>query len=173
MARPLLQSALVLLTLAAGPAAALAQSHIPAEGSMGRRVAGLERQQPNIAESHTPAEGSNERKTILDAARAPVETELGRRVVFLVKTFRVDGEWAFLEARMAEPGNGADISYAGTPYEDAARRGHKSNNYVALLRSTPKGWIVEDHVIGPTDVAWEDWSETHGAPKDIFPDAGE
>lgn len=139
MARPLLQSALVLLTLAAGPAAAVAQSH-------------------------TPADGSTERRAILDAARAPVETELGRRVVFLVKTFRVDGEWAFLEARMAEPGNGADISYAGTPYEDAARRGHKSNNYVALLRSTPKGWIVEDHAIGPTDVTWEDWSETHGAP---------
>lgn len=119
--------------------------------------------------SQTPAAGSGERSTILDAARAPVEKELGKPVLFVVRQLQVLNGWAFLHAAMQGPG-GQPISYADTRFQQAAEHGAKSDKYMALLKQDHGHWQVQAFSIGPTDVAWAAWSEQYGAPKAIFPD---
>lgn len=108
-----------------------------------------------------------ERAAILDTARAPVAKRLGKPVKFAVRTLARDGDWAFLVAAM-EDGQGRPISYAGTPLASAEAEGAISKDYVALLRHTGGRWHVVDQALGPTDVAWADWAERHGAPKGLF-----
>lgn len=117
---------------------------------------------------HTPATGSAERTAILDAARTPAQQALGKQVVFAVRHLSVMQGWAYLEASMQGPG-GQPISYADTPFHEAAAHGGKSNVYMALLQRDGDTWRVKDDRIGPTDVAWAVWPEQYGAPRAIFP----
>jgi len=107
------------------------------------------------------------RTALLDVARKPVSAALGKPVLFKVRQLRSAGRWAFLLADMEER-SGAPLSYAGTPRADAAAHGMVSHAYAALLRQEAKGWTVVAHAIGPTDVAWENWSEDYGAPESLF-----
>ena len=107
------------------------------------------------------------RSTLLDEARAPVVTELGKPVLFRVHNLKRHGEWAFLHADM-EDRDGRPVSYAGTARAEAAQRGFMSRSYAALLRRDERGWSVVAHAIGPTDLAWEGWSSTYGAPPELF-----
>jgi hypothetical protein len=107
------------------------------------------------------------RTALLDVARKPVSAALGKPVLFKVRHLRSAGRWAFLLADMQER-SGEPLSYAGTPRADAAAHGMVSRVYAALLRDQAKGWTVVAHAIGPTDVAWENWSEDYGAPESLF-----
>lgn len=110
------------------------------------------------------------RAAILSSAAAPAEKELGQPITLQPKQLRVLGEWAFVHAAMHGPG-GKAVSYSGTRYQEAAEHGHKSDKYAALLKRSGGDWHVEAYAIGPTDVAWQDWAQTYGAPPALF-DAG-
>lgn len=115
----------------------------------------------------TPLHGA-ERAAVLNAARQPVVSRLGKPVKFLVRTLGRDGDWAFLIAAMQDQA-GRPISYAGTALASAEAEGAVSKDYVALLRLTGGRWRVVDQAVGPTDAAWEDWPTRHGAPRALFP----
>ena len=109
-----------------------------------------------------------ERAAILDAARAPVVKRLGKPVKFVVRRLERQGDWAFLIAAMQDE-SGRPISYVGTPLASAEAEGMVSKDYAALLRRSGGQWRVVDDALGPTDVAWADWPEKHGAPRALFP----
>ena len=109
-----------------------------------------------------------ERARMLDVARAPVAKRLGKPVKFVVRTLERQGDWAFLIAAMQD-GSGRPISFTGTPLASAEAQGMVSKDYAALLRLNGGQWRVVDTAVGPTDVAWADWPEKHGAPKSLFP----
>lgn len=109
------------------------------------------------------------RSELLDAARAPVEAELGKKVRFRVHRLRRDGDWAFLWAQMQDL-HGRPVDYAGTPRADAARQGFLSKDAAVLLRRRSGRWHPVTSVIGPTDVAWEGWATEYRAPASLFGD---
>lgn len=118
------------------------------------------------ATATAPVDGAT-RTAILDTARKPVASALGKPVLFRVAKLGVSGEWAFLHADMEDAG-GKPIDFSGTPRADDAAHGVISRIYVALLHRTGSTWRVVANAIGPTDVAWEDWARRYGAPPAIF-----
>lgn len=118
---------------------------------------------------HTPAPGSAERTAILDAAHAAVEQELGKSAALDPGHLNVLGDWAFIQATMQGKG-GQPINYADTRFREAAAHGARSDVCMILLRRTGDTWTVETASIGPTDLAWADWSDRHGVPAALFPD---
>lgn len=120
---------------------------------------------PDTAPTNQP--GAAARHAILDAARKPAEKELGKPVVFVVKQLRRQPGWAFLRATLQGPA-GQPWSYRNTRYQEAAEHGLKSDDYVALLQQQHGRWVVRDYRVGPTDVAWADWSRQYEAPAALF-----
>jgi hypothetical protein len=116
---------------------------------------------------HTPPPGSAERKAILDTLRAPVEKELDQKVVFKIDHFAVLGEWAFVRGVPQRP-DGTAVDYSRSRYQEAIDEGVFDDWFCALLRKRGGEWNVVTYSIGATDVAWEPWSEEHGAPRAIF-----
>lgn len=108
-----------------------------------------------------------ERAAVIEAARGPVRAELGKAPKFRVDQLRRDDDWVFLLATMQEA-DGKPFDYAGTPLAEAAQQGFVSRTYAALLRHKASGWEVVAKAIGPSDVAWEDWSRRYGAPAKLF-----
>ncbi|MEL7047413.1 MAG: hypothetical protein AAFO75_00370 [Pseudomonadota bacterium] len=115
----------------------------------------------------TPKRGSAERQAIMDAVRAPVEKQLGPRVVFVVHQLRVGTDWAFLSGRPQRP-SGAPIDYALTPYAEDYRAGIFDDGVAALLQRGEGVWRVRALSIGHTDVVWATWPEDFGAPRGVF-----
>jgi hypothetical protein len=116
----------------------------------------------------TATDAAVERGAILDAARQPVSEELGKPVLFRVRTLNRQDGWAFLFAEMEER-SGAPIDYAGTRKAEAAKQGVVSRSYVALLRKVGMRWTVIEAAIGPTDAVWEQWAVRHAdAPATLF-----
>lgn len=108
-----------------------------------------------------------DRAAILDAAHHAIARRIGKTPRLLVRTLAHQGEWVFLVATMQDKA-GRPISYAGTPLASAEAEGMVSKDFVALFRRSGAGWRVVDEALGPTDLAWADWAEKHGAPKAIF-----
>ncbi|UVO50012.1 hypothetical protein M0208_05570 [Sphingomonas sp. SUN019] len=120
-----------------------------------------------IAAAATAPVDKETRSAILDRAREPVAAALGKPVLFRVRKLGLSGDWAFLHADMEER-DGVPIDYTGTPRADDAAHGVVSRTYAALLHRSGTEWRVVAHAIGPTDVAWADWSTRYGAPPAIF-----
>ncbi len=118
--------------------------------------------------AYTPAKGSAERKAILDALRAPVERDLGQKVTFVTKNFKVQGAWAFVGADPFTP-SGGEIDYSKTKYAEAVADGIFDSNVFVLLRKRSGKWRITKYQIGCTDVCYSDWWKTYRAPKAIFP----
>lgn len=110
---------------------------------------------------------STRRQAIQEVARSRAQAELGKPLrLSAVKVRQQDG-WALIHAHMQTPG-GADIDYRGTPYADAAARGHKSGSYIALLRGTDRHWTILADSVGPTDEGWQAWRQQYHAPAILF-----
>lgn len=146
--------------------------------------------QSTVAPQHPGAPGYD---ALLEAATAPLRSALGDRVVVDVERLDRLGDWAFLQGTLRAPGGGRP-DYAGTPYAERAATGGMSDVYVALLRAQPAQtnavdaaseapphdgtpmdanpattqWTVLDQAIGPSDVAWLTWPQTHAAPRQLF-----
>lgn len=118
--------------------------------------------------AYTPEKGSAERKAILDALRVPVERELKQKIVFVIDSFRVQGNWAFIGGQ-PQNGEGERPNYTGTPYQEAVESDMFDNNFFALLKKAGGKWRVVTRAIGCTDVCYVTWWKDHKAPKVIFP----
>ncbi|HEX7816410.1 hypothetical protein [Dyella sp.] len=108
------------------------------------------------------------RRALLATAHIRTQAELGHPIRFVVRELSTSGDWAFLHASMQEA-NGTAVDYTGTPYAEAASRGHKSPNYAALMHGEHGHWTIVTDSVGPTDMAWQDWASRYHAPADLFP----
>ncbi len=115
----------------------------------------------------TPANA--DRAVLLEAARTPLEADLGKPVKFLVDRLKVSGDQAFLLATMQD-GEGRPLDYAGTRLASAAAQGFVSHRYAALLARREGSWDVVTSAVGPTDVAWSGWAAKYRAPVELFGD---
>lgn len=119
------------------------------------------------ARYETPPRGSPLRQALLDAARDPIETELGPPIEFAVSVLRTDGRHAYLQARPQRRG-GQRIDWARTRYARDWRAGMMSDLVMVLLGRSGAAWGWVEYAIGPTDVAWIDWAERHRLPHALF-----
>jgi hypothetical protein len=120
------------------------------------------------AQVSTPAPGTPLRAAILDGVRPMVEAEVGKPVEFVVRQMRLLGEWAFVDLTPQRPGGGA-IEYVYSRYQAARDAGAFDNQVVALVRNTPRGWLVYEYSLGATDVAWYGWWKSYPVPEQVFP----
>ncbi|MEX0853561.1 MAG: hypothetical protein WD036_09815 [Bauldia sp.] len=121
-----------------------------------------------LAQAMTPPPGSPLRAQILDAVRPMVEAEVGKPVEFVVNDMRVLGEWAFMSLTPQRPGGGA-VEYLYTRYQTAWENDMFGYTVSALLRLTPKGWLVYQYDFGATDVPWIGWWNYYPVPQEVFP----
>lgn len=124
-----------------------------------------------VSEPGAPtAEAPDPERDAMTAALAPrVQAEIGQPVSFTVTTKRVDGDWGWLVAQPWTP-DGAQIDWSQTRFAERAAEGmlDGGGTTYALLRRQNGQWRVVDLAVGPTDVAWADWPERHGAPASLF-----
>lgn len=116
----------------------------------------------------TPEAGSAERKAVLDAARQPVERDLGQAVMFEVRTLRVTPDWAFLNG-IPLRSDGKPIDYDKSIYAQDAQDESFSGEVAVLLAQDKSGWRVVTYSIGFGDVVWDAWDEEFGAPDWLWP----
>lgn len=115
---------------------------------------------------YTPANGSAERAAILAALRAPVEKTMKQKIVFVTRTFNVQGNWAFVSGEPLTPA-GKKPSLKGTVFE--GEEDMFDDNFFGLLRKRNGRWRVVTSALGCTDVCYADWWSRYRAPKAIFP----
>jgi hypothetical protein len=116
----------------------------------------------------TPKAGTAERKAVLDAARQPVEKDLGQSVVFEVRTLRVTPDWAFLNG-IPVRADGKSIDYSKSIYAQDVQEGSFSGEAAVLLAREGSGWRLVTYSIGFGDVVWDSWDEEFGAPAWLWP----
>ena len=118
--------------------------------------------------TYTPRRGSVERKAIMNGLRPTVMRDLRQRVIFRVQHLRVSGNHAFMMARPLRA-NGGAINYRRTRFAADWKAGAFEDQVVALMIRAGRRWQVVKYDIGATDVVWEGWWNTYGAPRSIFP----
>jgi hypothetical protein len=116
----------------------------------------------------TPKAGSAERAAVLDAARGPVEKDLGQPILFEVKTLRVTPMWAFLHGKPKRT-DGKPVDYSKSIYAHTADDGAFSGEAAVLLAREGTGWRIVTYSIGFNDAVWETWDEEFGAPSWLWP----
>ena len=106
------------------------------------------------------------RKPLLDALRPRIEADLKQKVIFRVRKLRVLGDFAFV---VCEPRTPADkpIDFKKTRYKSEIDQGvFDGATTYSLLKKHLGKWKAVEHVIGPTDVAWSNWTgPPHHVPK--------
>jgi len=108
-------------------------------------------------------------RTLAGLAAARACAALGKDVELDPETVDRSGHWAFVRGRLRDAG-GQSLSLEGTPFQDAAAAGAASDLAAVLFRQDEDsqeesaGWTAIDHAILPTDVAWLNWPQKHGAP---------
>lgn len=116
----------------------------------------------------TPAPGSADRKAIMDALRPTFEKEIGKPIIFVVKTLRIAKNWAYWAGEpMRAPGKPVD--WKKTKFKEEFEEGVMDSLSLALLKKTGKKWKVVELAIGPTDFPVEEWLKTHKAPMSLIP----
>ncbi|MEZ5961589.1 MAG: hypothetical protein R3C30_14365 [Hyphomonadaceae bacterium] len=119
----------------------------------------------------TPAPGDTDAQSqvLLDVIQPLVAGEVGKPVSLQPRTVNVRDEWAYVDADIRN-GDGSEIDWMTTnlasSYENGAM--DESGGVHALLKNENGTWVVLEHVIAPTDVAWIDWAARHGVPPDIL-----
>ena len=116
----------------------------------------------------TPKVGSPERQAVLDAARVPVEKDLGQPIVFQIKTLRVTPDWAFVYGMPKRP-DGKPIDYSKSIYGQDVADGDFGEGAAVLLARQGDGWRLITYSVGFGDVVWDTWDEEFGAPAWLWP----
>jgi len=118
-----------------------------------------------------PAASSPDASTqaVIDVLTPVVSTEVGQPVRLQPNTVSVRDEWAYVDAQVANP-DGSEIDWSTTNLASRYENGvmDTGGGVHALLKNENGTWVVLEHVIAPTDVAWIDWAARHGAPPDIL-----
>lgn len=130
-------------------------------------LASLPVQTPTQAKITTPARNTDLRAALMDAARIPIEADLGMKVIFVVSVLKTDEAWAYLQAQPRNP-DGSSIKWSKTPFVHEMEKGVMSDVAMVLLQNSHEGWQVVDHVMGPTDVYWVGWVDTYGLSESLF-----
>lgn len=112
--------------------------------------------------------GDPQRRVLLDTIRPTLQRDVGQPVQFVVDTLRIRGDWAFYAGRIQQP-NGRPIDFSRTRYAELiAQDVFDGPTTYAVLRRTGGTWRLVDFVVGPTDVAYLNWPDDHGAPLALF-----
>jgi hypothetical protein len=117
----------------------------------------------------SPQRGSPERTALLDALRPTLVKEIGGPIEFIVTTMRVMEPWAYLHVKPTRPG-GTRIDWSRTKFREDMKQGFMSEGTMALLRREGSGWKIVEVAVGPSDVAWDGWTEQHRVPRKLFTD---
>lgn len=106
---------------------------------------------------------------LLNVLTPIVAAEVGKPVSLRANTVNVRDECAYVDAAVLN-GDGSPIDWTTTNlasrYENGAM--DTGGGLHALLKNEGGVWVVLEHVIAPTDVAWIDWAATHGVPPDVL-----
>lgn len=115
-----------------------------------------------------PAADANE-QTLLGILTPLVAAEVGKPVSLQANSVNVRDEWAYVDARVLNA-DGSPIDWTTTNlasrYENGAM--DTGGGLHALLKNENGTWVVLEHVIAPTDVAWIEWASRHGVPPDVL-----
>ncbi len=115
----------------------------------------------------TPKRGSAERAALMDAARAPVQADIGRSVIFVVDILRTDGNWAYLQGKPVNR-DGSPVDWRRTPFAREMALGAMSDVVMVLFAKVSGRWQVIEYALGPTDVQWLDWARKYGLAERLF-----
>ena len=116
-----------------------------------------------------PQRGASDRKAILDVVRDVIEGEIGVPVELVVARLRTDGHWAFVQATPQNLG-GAPIDWSKTKFAQDWKADMMSDVVMGLVKKSGSGWMLEDYVLGPTDVYWVSWVSKRKLPEKLFHD---
>lgn len=123
--------------------------------------------QPAAPASDTPA-ASAPAQAVLDVLTPVVSAQIGKPVALQATTSNVTGDWAYI---VAQPRNadGSAIDWSATSMASAHENGAMDDSGAvhALLHKENGVWVVLEHVIGATDVAWENWASAHNVPAGV------
>lgn len=129
---------------------------------------------PAVTTSETPetptAPSPDAQTEALLGVLAPVvSAEVGQTVSLHTSTVNVRDEWAYVVAQVRNA-DGSEIDWARTNLASRYENGvmDTGGGLHALLKNDSGTWIVLEHVIAPTDVAWIEWAARHGVPPDIL-----
>ncbi|MGD9980203.1 MAG: hypothetical protein AB7H66_01540 [Hyphomonadaceae bacterium] len=115
-----------------------------------------------------PAEDAQSRE-LIGVLTPLISSEVGRPVRLLPNSLNVRDEWAYIDAQVLNP-DGSTIDWANTNLASRHENGamDTGGGVHALLKNENGTWVVLEHVIAPTDVAWIDWAARHGVPPDVL-----
>lgn len=124
---------------------------------------------PETPATELPGVSDGQTQTLLDVLTPLITTEVGKPVSLAANTVNVRDEWAYVDARVLNA-DGSAIDWTTTNlasrYENGAM--DTGGGLHALLKNENGTWVVLEHVIAPTDVAWIDWASRHGVPPDVL-----
>ncbi|MBL8547456.1 MAG: hypothetical protein JNL81_13405 [Hyphomonadaceae bacterium] len=116
-----------------------------------------------------PASADAATQALVGVLTPAISAEVGKPVSLHTTTVNVRDEWAYVVADVRNA-DGSEIDWLTTNlasrYENGAM--DTGGSLHALLKNEGGVWVVLEHVIAPTDVAWIDWAATHGVPPDIL-----
>lgn len=115
-----------------------------------------------------PKAGSEERRLVIEAARQPIEADVGEKITLPARILRVSSEWALVVGTPARAAGGA-IDWSKTIYADAVKKGEFTGEAAVLLARDGKGWRVVTYSVGYGKSIWETWDEEFGAPAWLWP----
>lgn len=109
-------------------------------------------------------------QAVLNILTPIIGAEVGKPVSLRVITANVRDEWAYVDAAVLNA-DGSAIDWSTTNLASAYANGamDTGGGLHALLKNQGGVWVVLEHVIAPTDVAWLGWAEAHGVPAGIVP----
>ncbi|MEQ1817266.1 MAG: hypothetical protein ABL871_01550 [Terricaulis sp.] len=109
-------------------------------------------------------------QAVLSILTPIIGAEVGKPVSLRVNTANVRDEWAYVDAAVLNA-DGSAIDWSTTNLASAYTNGamDTGGGLHALLKNQGGVWVVLEHVIAPTDVAWIGWAETHNVPPGVVP----
>lgn len=104
-------------------------------------------------------------QALAGAVASAVSDEIGQPVSLRVTTALVQDNWGWVIAQPRTPADGA-IDWSQTHYAARAQAGDLDGDGTtyALLQQQNGQWVIRQFVIGPQDVAYNDWPQRYGAP---------
>ncbi|MCX7357508.1 MAG: hypothetical protein NT015_05100 [Alphaproteobacteria bacterium] len=108
-------------------------------------------------------------QSLLNILTPLITAEVGKPVSLRANTVNVRDEWAYVDAAVLNA-DGSPIDWSTTNMASAYAEGamDTGGGLHALLKNEGGTWVLLEHVIAPTDVAWIDWASRHGVPPDVL-----
>lgn len=110
-----------------------------------------------------------ERDAMVAALTPAVSADVGQPLSFVVTSSQTQGDWGWVIAQPWTP-QGAALDWSQTRYADRAQAGalDGGGTTYALLKRVNGAWTLTAFVVGPTDVAYNDWPQRYGAPPELL-----